>query len=33
MSYLSRISLEEVLEEVIFYNYEEYSNLSEDSEW
>jgi len=25
--------MEEVLEEDIFYNYEEYSNLSEDSEW
>ncbi len=33
MPYLSRISLEELLEEDIFYNYEEYSNLSEDSDW
>ncbi len=33
MTYLNRISLEEVLEEDIFYNYEEYSNLLEDSEW
>jgi len=33
MSYLSRISLEEVLEEDIFYNYKEYSNLLEDLEW
>ena len=29
MNYLNRISLEED----IFYNYEEYSNLLEDSEW
>ena len=27
MNYLNRISLEEVLEEDIFYNYEEYSNF------
>ena len=33
MNYLNRISLEEVLEEDIFYNYEEYPNLLEDSEW
>ena len=33
MTYLNRISLEEVLEEDIFYNNEEYSNLLEDSEW
>ena len=37
MNYLNRISLEEVLEEDleedIFYNYEEYSNLLEDSKW
>ena len=33
MTYLIRISLEEVLEEDILYNYEEYSNLLEDSEW
>ena len=33
MNYLNRISFEEVLEENIFYNYEEYSNLLEDSEW
>ena len=33
MNYLNRISLEEVLEEDIFYNSEEYSNILEDSEW
>ena len=33
MDYLNRISLEEVLEEDILYNHEEYSNLLEDSEW
>ena len=33
MNYLNRISLEEVLVEDVFYNYEEYSNLLEDSEW
>ena len=33
MTYLNRISLEKVLEEDILYNYEEYSNLLEDSEW
>ena len=33
MSYLSRISMEEVLEEDIFLNYEQYSDLLEDSEW
>ena len=33
MNYLKRNYLEEVLEEDIFYNYEEYSNLLEDSEW
>ena len=31
MNYLNRISLEEVLEEYILYNYEENSNLLEDS--
>ena len=33
MTYLNRNSLEKVLEEDILYNYEEYSNLLEDSEW
>ena len=33
MTYLSRISLEEDLEEDIFYNYEQYSSFLEDSEW
>ena len=33
MPYFKRITLEEVLEEDIFFNYEQYSNLLEDSEW
>jgi len=33
MTYFKRVSLEEVLEEDIFFNYEQYSNLLEDSEW
>ncbi len=33
MNYLKRVTLEEVLEEDIFYNFEQYSNLLEDSEW
>ena len=33
MTYFIRVSLEEVLEEDIFFNYEQYSNLLEDSEW
>ena len=33
MTYFKRVSLEEVLEEEIFFNYEQYSNLLEDSEW
>jgi hypothetical protein len=33
MTYFNRVSLEEVLEEDIFFNYERYSNLLEDSEW
>tara|TARA_B100000579_G_scaffold340963_1_gene292710 strand:- start:32 stop:133 length:102 start_codon:yes stop_codon:yes gene_type:complete len=33
MTYFKRVALEEVLEEDIFFNYEQYSNLLEDSEW
>ena len=33
MTYFIRVSLEEVLEEDIFFNYEQYSNLLEDSDW
>ncbi len=33
MSYFKRVSLEEVIEEDIFFNYEQYSYLLEDSEW
>jgi hypothetical protein len=33
MNYFIRVLLEEVLEEDIFFNYEQYSNLLEDSEW
>ena len=33
MTYFKRVSLEEVLEEDIFFNYEQYSSLLEDSEW
>lgn len=33
MTYFKRVDLEEVLEEDIFFNYELYSNLLEDSEW
>ena len=33
MTYLQRIALEEVLEEDIFFDYHEYSNILEDSEW
>ena len=33
MTYFTRVLLEEVLEEDIFFNYEQYSNLLEDSEW
>ena len=33
MTYFNRISLDEVLEEDIFFNYEHYSILLEDSEW
>ena len=33
MTYFKRVSLEEVLEEDIFFNYEQYSNHLEDSEW
>ena len=33
MNYFKRVSLEEVLEEDIFFNYDQYSNLLEDSEW
>ena len=33
MTYFHRIALEEVLEEDIFFDYDEYSNLLEDSEW
>ncbi len=33
MTYLKRVTLEEVLEEDIFFNYEQYSNLLEVSEW
>jgi len=33
MTYFNRVSLEEVFEEDIFFNYEQYSNLLEDSEW
>ena len=32
-TYFHRIALEEVLEEDIFFDYHEYSNLLEDSEW
>ena len=33
MTYFSRISLEEVLEEDIFFNYEQYPSLLDHSEW
>jgi hypothetical protein len=33
MTYFKRVLLEEVLEEEIFFNYAQYSNLLEDSEW
>tara|TARA_B100000579_G_C22470203_1_gene683069 strand:- start:461 stop:562 length:102 start_codon:yes stop_codon:yes gene_type:complete len=33
MTYFKRVSLEEVLEEDIFFNYELYSDLLEDSDW
>ena len=33
MTYFKRVTLEEVPEEDIFFNYDEYSNLLEDSEW
>ena len=33
MTYFNRVSLEKVLEEDIFFNYEQYSNPLEDSEW
>ena len=32
-TYFQRIALEEVLEEDIFFDYHEYDNLLEDSEW
>ena len=33
MTYFSRITLEEILEEDIFFDFEQYSNLLEDSDW
>ena len=33
MTYFHRITLEEVLEEDLFFDYNEYLNLLEDSEW
>ena len=33
MTYFNRITLEEVLEEDLFFDYNEYSNLLEDSDW
>tara|TARA_Y100001968_G_scaffold250557_1_gene235630 strand:- start:284 stop:388 length:105 start_codon:yes stop_codon:yes gene_type:complete len=33
MTYFKGVSFEEVLEEDIFFNYEQYSYLLEDSEW
>ena len=33
MIYFKKVSLEKVLEEDIFFNYDQYSNLLEDSEW
>ena len=33
MTYFHRINLEEVLEEDLFFDYNDYSNLLEDSEW
>jgi len=33
MTYFKRVVLEEVLEEDMYFNYEQYSNLLEDSEW
>ena len=32
MIYFKKVSLEKVLEEDIFFNYDQYSNLLEDSE-
>tara|TARA_B100000902_G_C26766675_1_gene648359 strand:- start:438 stop:578 length:141 start_codon:yes stop_codon:yes gene_type:complete len=33
LTFFRRFSLEEVLEKDIFFNYEKYSGLLEDSEW
>ncbi len=33
MTYFHRITLEEVLEEDLLFDYDEYSNLLEDSDW
>ena len=33
MYYFNRVLVDEVLEEEIFFNYEYYSNLLEDTEW
>tara|TARA_B100000945_G_C20333160_1_gene573477 strand:+ start:665 stop:769 length:105 start_codon:yes stop_codon:yes gene_type:complete len=33
MTYFRRVALEEILEDDIFFNHEQYSNLLVDSEW